>query len=153
ERPPRAAVGTPRRRRGHALQQPRHVRDHHVHGDHVARARSDGPVERGRCRQGLEPVLGSWSTALFAVGFVGTGLLAIPVLAGSGAAGIAGLLGKTFGFSRSPRQAPVFYGLVALGTVVGTVLTLTPVNPVQLLVVTAFVDGVIAAPFLVVVML
>ncbi len=101
----------------------------------------------------LEPVVGPWSTALFAIAFVGTGLLAIPVLAGSGAAGIAGLLGKTFGFSRSPRQAPVFYGLVALGTVVGTVLTLTPVNPVQLLVVTAFVDGVIAAPFLVVVML
>ena len=99
------------------------------------------------------PSSGPWSTALFAIAFVGTGLLAIPVLAGSGAAGIAGLLGKTFGFSRSPRQAPVFYGLVALGTVVGTVLTLTPVNPVQLLVVTAFVDGVIAAPFLVVVML
>jgi len=103
--------------------------------------------------QGLEPVVGSWSIAVFAVAFVGTGLLAIPVLAGSAAAGIAGLLGKTFGFSRSPRQAPVFYGLVALGTVVGTVLTLTPVNPVQLLVVTAFIDGVIAAPFLVLVML
>jgi Mn2+/Fe2+ NRAMP family transporter len=103
--------------------------------------------------RGLEPVLGPWSTALFAVGFVGTGLLVIPVLAGSGAAGIAGLLGKTFGFSRSPRQAPVFYGLVGLGTAVGTLLTLTPVDPVKLLVVTAFVDGVIAAPFLVVVML
>jgi NRAMP (natural resistance-associated macrophage protein)-like metal ion transporter len=103
--------------------------------------------------KGLEPVVGAWSTALFALGLVGTGLLAIPVLAGSAAAGIAGLLGKTFGFSRSPRQAPAFYGLVALGTVVGTLLTLTPVNTVQLLVVTAFVDGVIAAPFLVVVML
>jgi Mn2+/Fe2+ NRAMP family transporter len=53
----------------------------------------------------LEPVVGPWSTALFAIAFVGSGLLAIPVLAGSGAAGIAGLLGKTFGFSRSPRQA------------------------------------------------
>jgi NRAMP (natural resistance-associated macrophage protein)-like metal ion transporter len=103
--------------------------------------------------QGLEPVVGPWSSVLFALGFVGTGLLAIPVLAGSGAAGIAGLLGRTFGFSRSPRQAPVFYGLVALGTVVGTLLTLTPVNPVELLVVTAFIDGVIAAPFLVVVLL
>jgi Mn2+/Fe2+ NRAMP family transporter len=103
--------------------------------------------------RGLEPVVGPWSTVLFAVAFVGTGLLAIPVLAGSAAAGIAGLLGKTFGFSRSPRQAPVFYGLVALGTVVGTALTLTPINPVRLLVATAFVNGVIAAPFLIVVML
>jgi Mn2+/Fe2+ NRAMP family transporter len=103
--------------------------------------------------KGLEPVVGPWSTALFAIGLVGTGLLAVPVLAGSAAAGIAGLLGKTFGFSRSPRQAPVFYGLVALGTVVGTLLTLTPVDTVRLLVLTAFADGVIAAPFLLVVML
>jgi NRAMP (natural resistance-associated macrophage protein)-like metal ion transporter len=101
----------------------------------------------------LEPVAGSWSVGLFAVAFVGTGLLAIPVLAGSAAAGLAGLMGTTFGFSRSPRQAPVFYGLVALGTLGGTVLTLTPVDPMRLLVFSAFVNGVIAAPFLVVVML
>jgi NRAMP (natural resistance-associated macrophage protein)-like metal ion transporter len=103
--------------------------------------------------RGLEPVVGGWSGAVLAIGFVGTGLLAIPVLAGSAAAGIAGLFGKTFGFSRSPRQAPAFYGLVALGTAAGTALTVTPVNPVHLLVTTAFVDGVIAAPFLVVVLL
>jgi NRAMP (natural resistance-associated macrophage protein)-like metal ion transporter len=101
----------------------------------------------------LEPVAGHWAGALFALGFIGTGLLAIPVLAGSAAAGVAGLLGKTFGFSRSMRQAPVFYGLVALGTLGGTLLTFTPVDPVELLVFTAFVDGVIAAPFLVLVML
>jgi Mn2+/Fe2+ NRAMP family transporter len=80
-------------------------------------------------------------------------MLAIPVLAGSGAAGLAGLLGKRFGFSRSPRQAPVFYGLVALGTIGGTALTLTHVDPVQLLVISAFINGVAAAPFLVLVML
>jgi Mn2+/Fe2+ NRAMP family transporter len=101
----------------------------------------------------LEPVAAGASTALFALGFIGTGLLAIPVLAGSAAAGFAGLFGTTFGFSRSPRQAPVFYGLVALGTVGGTLLTLTPVDPVQLLVLTAYLDGLIAAPFLVLVML
>jgi NRAMP (natural resistance-associated macrophage protein)-like metal ion transporter len=101
----------------------------------------------------LEPAVGRWSGALFAIGFIGTGLLAIPVLAGSVAAGLAGLLGKTFGFSRSPRQAPVFYGLVALGALGGTVLTLTPIDALHLLVFSAFVDGIIAAPFLVVVLL
>ena len=69
------------------------------------------------------------------------------------AAGFAGLFGTTFGFSRSPRQAPVFYGLVALGTLGGTLLTLTPVDPVQLLVLAAYLGGLIAAPFLVLVML
>ena len=64
-------------------------------------------------------------------------MLAVPVLAGAGAAAMAGLLGRRFGFSRSPRKAPVFYGLVAVGTLGGTVLTLTGVDPVQLLVVSA----------------
>ncbi len=101
----------------------------------------------------LEPLAGRWAGALFALGFIGSGMLAIPVLAGSGAAGMSGLLGKRFGFSRSLRQAPVFYGLVALGTLGGTILTLTHVDPVQLLVISAYLNGVAAAPFLLMVML
>ena len=61
----------------------------------------------------LKPVAGHWAEALFALGFIGSGMLANPVLAGAGAVGMAGLLGKSWGFSRSVRQAPVFYGLVA----------------------------------------
>lgn len=118
----------------------------HAHGHHNLNSAADAATA-------LEPVAGHWAGALFALGFVGSGMLAVPVLAGSGAAGLAGLLGKKFGFSRSPRQAPVFYGLVAAGTVGGTALTLTHVDPVQLLVVSAFVNGVAAAPFLVLVML
>jgi Mn2+/Fe2+ NRAMP family transporter len=101
----------------------------------------------------LQPVAGQWASALFALGFIGTGMLAVPVLAGSGAAGMAGLLGKSWGFSRSVRKAPVFYGLVALGTVGGTVLSLTTSNPIQLLVVVAVINGIAAAPFLLLVML
>ena len=78
----------------------------------------------------LEPLAGRWAGALFALGFIGSGMLAIPVLAGSGAAGLAGLLGQRSGFSRSVRKAPTFYGLVALGTLGGTALTLPHVNPV-----------------------
>ena len=101
----------------------------------------------------LRPVAGHWSSVLFALGFIGTGMLAIPVLAGSGAAGMAGLLGKHWGFSRSVRKAPVFYGLVALGTLGGTMLSLASANPIHLLVVVAVINGVAAAPFLFLVML
>jgi len=99
----------------------------------------------------LKPFAGCFASALFALGFIGCGLLAIPVLAGSGSVGMAGLLGHEWGFSRSVRKAPVFYGLVALGTLGGTVLSLN-VNPIHLLVLVAVINGVAAAPFLVVVM-
>jgi Mn2+/Fe2+ NRAMP family transporter len=102
--------------------------------------------------EALKPVAGHFASALFALGFIGSGLLAVPVLAGAGSVGMAGLLGKKWGFERSVRKAPVFYGLVALGTLGGTVLSLLDVNPIKLLVFVAVINGVAAAPFLVVVM-
>jgi Mn2+/Fe2+ NRAMP family transporter len=101
----------------------------------------------------LEPLAGSASTVLFAVGFIGAGVLSIPVLAASASVGLAGLTGKEWGFERSPRRAPVFYGLVLLGTVGGTVLAVVMSNPISLLVLSAFVNGIASAPFLVVTML
>jgi NRAMP (natural resistance-associated macrophage protein)-like metal ion transporter len=100
----------------------------------------------------LKPLAGRFASDLFALGFIGSGLLAVPVLAASGSVGLAGLLGKQWGFSRSVRQAPVFYGLVALGTLGGTALSLLNVNAIKLLVLVAVINGVAAAPFLVVVM-
>jgi NRAMP (natural resistance-associated macrophage protein)-like metal ion transporter len=102
--------------------------------------------------EALKPVAGHFASALFALGFIGSGLLAVPVLAGAGSVGMAGLLGKQWGFERSVRKAPVFYGLVALGTAGGTALSLLHVNPIKLLVFVAVINGVAAAPFLVVVM-
>ncbi len=101
----------------------------------------------------LRPLAGQYASVLFALGFIGSGMLAIPVLAGSGSVGLAGLLGKSWGFSRSVRKAPVFYGLVAVGTVGGTALSLLHVNPIHLLVISASLNGIIAAPFLILVML
>jgi NRAMP (natural resistance-associated macrophage protein)-like metal ion transporter len=101
----------------------------------------------------LKPIAGRFASALFALGFIGAGMLAIPVLAGAGSAGMAGLLGKATGFSRSIRRAPTFYGLVLLGTLGGAALSLIGVNPIRLLVIVAVLNGVAAAPFLVVVML
>jgi len=101
----------------------------------------------------LKPVAGRFASYLFAVGFIGAGMLAIPVLAGAGSAGMAGLLGKVTGFSRSPRKAPTFYGLVLVGTLGGAALSLLGVNPIRLLVIVTVLNGVAAAPFLVLVML
>lgn len=102
--------------------------------------------------QALQPLAGHFASLVFALGFIGSGLLAIPVLAGSASIGIADLYGQRWGFSRSIARAPLFYSLVALGTIGGTLLSLVPVNPIKLLVLVAVINGVTAAPFLVVVM-
>lgn len=101
----------------------------------------------------LKPIAGHAAGSLFALGFIGSGLLAVPVLAGAGSVGMAGLLGKEWGFSRSVAKAPVFYALVAVGTIGGTMLSLLQVNPIKLLVLVAVINGIAAAPFLIVVML
>ncbi|MHB1988532.1 MAG: Nramp family divalent metal transporter [Acidimicrobiales bacterium] len=111
-----------------------------------------GIQSAAQAAKALKPFAGSFASALFALGFIGSGLLAIPVLAGAGSVGLAGLLGKQWGFSRSVRKAPVFYGLVALGTLGGTALSLLHVDPIKLLVLVAVLNGIAAAPFLVVVM-
>jgi Mn2+/Fe2+ NRAMP family transporter len=72
--------------------------------------------------------------------------------AGAGPVGMAGLLGKQWGFSRSVRKARVFYGLVALGAVGGTAMSLLHVNPIRLLIYVPVINGVAAARFLIVVM-
>jgi len=115
-----------------------------------------GPIRISSAAQAadaLRPVAGSLAASVFALGFIGSGMLAVPVLAGSGSVGLAGLLGRPWGLSLSVREAPVFYLLITAGTLGGTALTLTSVNPISLLVLSATVNGVAAAPFLVVVML
>jgi len=101
----------------------------------------------------LRPIAGSLSSIIFALGFIGSGLLAIPVLAASGSIGMSGLLGRGWGFSRTIREAPLFYVLVGVGTIGGTALTLLNVNPIKLLVFVAVINGIIAAPLLVVVLI
>lgn len=102
--------------------------------------------------QALKPVAGSLASTLFALGFIGSGMLAVPVLAGSGSAGLAGLLGKPWGMEKDVKKAPLFYALLALGTMGGTALTLVGLDPIKLLVFSAIVNGVAAVPFLVLVM-
>ena len=90
---------------------------------------------------------------IFAIGFIGSGVLAVPVLAAAGAAGMAGLLQKQWGFDRSVRKAPVFYAILIGSMVLGVILSLISINPIHLLVLSAVVNGIAAGPFLIVMML
>lgn len=101
----------------------------------------------------LKPIAGSLASVIFALGFIGSGLLAVPVLAASGSIGLSGLLGKKWGFSRKIREAPLFYILVAVGTMGGTALSLLNANPISLLVFVAVINGLIAAPLLIFVLI
>ena len=101
----------------------------------------------------LQPIAGNYASILFAVGFIGSGVLAVPVLAASGAAGLSGLLNKNWGLDRSPRKAPLFYILLGVGIVAGTVLAVVSTDPIGLLILSAIVNGIAAGPFLVVIML
>jgi len=101
----------------------------------------------------LEPIAGTWAGALFAIGFIGSGILAVPVLAASGSAGLSALLDKKWGLDKSPRKAPVFYLILAVGIAAGTILAIFVHNPIQLLVLSALVNGIAAGPFLVIMML
>jgi NRAMP (natural resistance-associated macrophage protein)-like metal ion transporter len=117
----------------------------HVH--HITNIQS-----AAQAASSLKPFAGRFASEIFALGFIGSGLIAIPALAASGSVGLSGLLGREWGFSQSIREAPVFYSLVAAGTLGGTALSLLHVNPIKLLVVVAIINGIIAAPLLVIIM-
>ena len=87
------------------------------------------------------------------LGFIGTGILAVPVLAASGSVAFAGLLNKSWGFARNPRQAPLFYALLIVGTLGGAGIAWFSTNPMGLLVLSAIINGISAGPFLIVTML
>jgi Mn2+/Fe2+ NRAMP family transporter len=79
-------------------------------------------------------------------------VLAVPILTGSAAYGIAEAFGWRFGLDRRPREAPQFYAVIALSTIVGVALNGFAVNPISALVAAAIINGVIAPPLLFLVM-
>ncbi len=100
----------------------------------------------------LEPFAGHYATLLFAVGIIGAGLLAIPVLAASSAFGVAGLAGWRRGLGRNARHAPQFYVVIGLAFLVAMELAITAVDPIKALFYSQVLDGLIA-PALIVLML
>jgi hypothetical protein len=90
---------------------------------------------------------------MFALGIVGTGLLAVPVLAGSSAYAIGEAYRWPVGLEKKPRRAPLFYATIAFSTFAGVLLNVTHVDPIKALFLSAVVNGVASAPIMIVIML
>lgn len=101
----------------------------------------------------LQPAAGRFAFVLFASGIIGTGMLAIPVLAGSAAFA----LGETFrwrtGLEQKPGRAKLFYGAIATATLGGMIISFSPVDPIKMLYWSAVINGVVAVPLMVLIML
>jgi NRAMP (natural resistance-associated macrophage protein)-like metal ion transporter len=103
--------------------------------------------------QALRPVAGDAAAALLAIGLIGAGMLAVPILTGSAAYGVSELFGWKLGLNKRPDRAPQFYGVIALATLVGVSINFLGVNPIDALVISAVINGLLAGPILVLVML
>jgi NRAMP (natural resistance-associated macrophage protein)-like metal ion transporter len=101
----------------------------------------------------LKPLAGPFAELLFALGIIGTGLLAVPVLAGSTAYAIGEGRKWRVGLSRKPKQAVAFYCVLAVSGGLGVALNLVPLDPIKALYWSAVVNGVLAAPVMVMLML
>jgi Mn2+/Fe2+ NRAMP family transporter len=103
--------------------------------------------------EALRPIAGVFSFALFAAGIIGIGLLAVPVLAGSGAYALGEALGWTTGLDRRPLDAKAFYGTIAVSTLVGIAINFIGLDPIKALFWSAVINGVVAVPLMVIIML
>jgi len=103
--------------------------------------------------QALRPIAGEFAFFVFACGIVGTGLLAIPVLAGSAAYALAEMMKWPFGLSELPRHAKAFYGTIAIGTLLGVGFNFVHIDPIKALFWTAVINGVVAVPLMIVMMI
>ena len=102
--------------------------------------------------QALRPIAGDAAAALLAVGLIGAGVLAIPVLTGAAAYGVSEAFGWKSGLDRHPAKAPQFYAVIAVATAVGAVINFVGINPIDALVITAVINGLLAPPLLILVM-
>ncbi|CAN7605499.1 Nramp family divalent metal transporter [Phenylobacterium sp. LjRoot164] len=98
--------------------------------------------------EALRPVAGPFAFALFSLGIIGTGLLAIPVLAGSAAYAIGESRGWKCGLEYKPWEAIGFYLVIAFATLVGILIDWSPIDPMRALFWSAVVNGVIAVPMM-----
>ena len=103
--------------------------------------------------QALKPIAGDFAFILFSIGIIGTGLLAVPVLAGSVAYAAGELFAWPTGLEHPPQKARGFYCVIAAAIVLGIAVDLSPLDPIKALVWSAVVNGVIVVPVLVAMMI
>lgn len=118
----------------------------HTHG-------ATGIATAQQAAQALSPVAGQFASILFAVGLIGTGLLAIPILTGSAAYAVKELVGLHGSLAAKPQYRPTFYGIIVLATLIGLLLNLLRVDPIQMLFATAVINGMVAPPLMVLIVL
>jgi NRAMP (natural resistance-associated macrophage protein)-like metal ion transporter len=103
--------------------------------------------------EALRPVAGPFATWLFAIGIIGTGLLAVPVLAGSASYAVAESFGWKEGLSKRWHEAKGFYGIIAIATLAGCLINFTGIPPFRMLYYTAALNGVVAPVMMVFILL
>jgi Mn2+/Fe2+ NRAMP family transporter len=103
--------------------------------------------------EALRPLAGAFAELIFALGIIGTGLLAVPVLAGSTAYAIGEGRKWPVGLSRNPKRATAFYSVLAVSVFIGIALNFTALDPIKALYWSAVVNGVLAPPVMVLMML
>ncbi|MEW6394974.1 MAG: divalent metal cation transporter [Pseudomonadota bacterium] len=103
--------------------------------------------------EALRPIAGNYAATIFALGVVATGLLAIPVLAGSAAYAVGEARKWPIGLARQPREAKAFYATIVMATAVGVLLNFTPINPIKALIWCAVINGIVAVPVMALMML
>jgi len=103
--------------------------------------------------EALKPIAGEFAFAVFALGVIGTGLLAVPVLAGSAAYALGESRRWPVGLARQPKHAKAFYGAIVIATLVGTSICFSPLDPIKALFWSAVLNGLVAAPVMAMMML
>ena len=122
----------------------------------AATLHANGVLDIGTSAQAAEalrPIAGNFAFALFSLGIIGTGLLAVPVLAGSAAYAVTEMFGIASSLDAKPTKARLFYGTIAVTTMLGVSLQYVGIDPARALYWAAVVNGVLAAPLMVMMML
>jgi len=101
----------------------------------------------------LRPLAGEFAYMLFALGILGVGMIGVPVLAGSGGYALAEAMGWKEGLERKATDARGFYGIIAISVLAGLVIQYSPISPMKALFWSAVINGVVAVPLLVVIIL
>ena len=102
--------------------------------------------------EALRPFAGDQAYLLFALGIIGTGLLAVPILAGSGAYALSEVMKWKEGMNKGPKRAKAFYAVIAFSILFGLLFNLLGIDPIKALYYSAFINGIIAVPLLFIIM-
>jgi len=107
----------------------------------------------GQAAEALKPIAGPFAFAIFTLGIVGTGLLAVPVLAGSAAYALCEARKWPTGLGRLPLKAKAFYTIIVVATLSGIAITFSPLDPIKALFWTAVINGIVSVPVMAMMML